>query len=244
MLQKILQLVRPMAAGTAIASPALPAPYRSSAVNQFYNRLFCDTTTDLAPKACEMPATWHSTLGEEPATPEAVRVLALDPSAPGQTRALAWQWLRTRGHPVPRRRMQGVVIETWRAGGLDVLAAYAEGTVRHINDEGEPVACDAADVQLRCAAAHLLAHASRVLLGLTRSSSSRAGPPAQGHVRFSIVAADGLYVDDGPLSLMRHEPLAGRLIRDADELRRLMALAADGRRPLRLHDAVTWAYAA
>ena len=139
---------------------------------------------------------------------------------------------------VPRRQLHGLIVEMRFATGLDVLAVFADGTVRYVDESGEPVVCDSNALPMRCIAMRLLGHAQLVLRRIRTSGQQRKAPPARGHVRLSFLASDGLYVDDGPLSLMRHEPEAGRLIKHADELRQLAAQAAEGRRPVRLHDVV------
>jgi len=241
MLHKFLQFMRASAAasGGGFDDEPFHRPYGSAAVNQFYNGLFCDDLRPFGPKADEVPAHWQSVLFGRASTAQAVRALAMDHQAPGHVRALACHWLRARGHAVPRQLLHGVVIELELSAGLDVLAVFSDGTIRHINHAGEPVACDAAAIHLQFAALRLLAQAQSVLRRLAPCTKPRAAAPARGSVRLSFLASDGLYCDEGPMSLMRHEPRAGRLIRQADELRQLALEQTPGRRPVRLNDVVT-----
>src|SRR6185436_9745516 len=50
--------------------------------------------------------------------------------------------LRLTGQGVAPPQLHGVIVETHLATGLDVLAVFADGTVRYIEPSGEPVACD------------------------------------------------------------------------------------------------------
>jgi len=210
----------PRPAGAAAA--ARSNPYRSAQTNDSYHALFCDDAKFYSPRTGERFMAWHAVLGNSNASPAAVRALALDPRAPSAARALAWHWLRLRSHGVPPQQLNGLVVETGHAQGLDTLAVYADGSVRHFEPTGALVCVQAQDMQMQFAAMRATALAQSMLRTLPRAWGRQAAPVTPGSVRLSFVASDGLYVDEGPLSLMVHERLAGRVIGQVDDLRQLV----------------------
>jgi hypothetical protein len=218
------------------ATPA--GPYRSAAVNDSYHALFCDDARLFSPRPGERFMPWHALLGNRAASPAAVRGLALDPRTSPTVRALAWHWLRQHSHGVPRAQLNGLVVETGHADGLDTLAVYADGSVRHIEPNGTPAGLNTHDIHLQFAAVRAVALAQSMLRTLPSPSRRRADVPSAGSVRLSFVASDGLYVDEGPLSLMVHEPMAGRVLRQVDDLRQLALAAWRQHQPPKLVDMV------
>ena len=181
---------------------------------------------------------WHAVLGNSNSSPAAVRALALNPRAPSTVRAVAWLWLRLRSHGVPPQQLNGLVVEIGHAQGLDTLAVYADGSVRHFEPGGALVCLEAQDMQLQSAAMRATALAQSMLRTLPRASGRQTAPVLPGSVRLSFVASDGLYVDEGPLSLMVHERLAGRVIGQVDDVRQLIRSARRHPRMRRLADEI------
>jgi len=196
----------------ATTSAARPGPYRSAEANDNYHALFCDDARFYSPRTGERFMAWHAVLGNSSASPAAVRGLALDPRTPSTARALAWHWMRLRSHGVPPQQLNGLVVETVHAQGLDTLAVYADGSVRYIEPGGTLACLEAQDIQLQFAAVRATALAQSMLRTLPRSSGRQPAPVLPGSVRLSFVASDGLHVDEGPISLMVEERLAGRVI--------------------------------
>jgi hypothetical protein len=226
----------PRAAGTTAA--AMFNPYHGTETNDSYHALFCDDARFYSPRIGERFMSWHAVLCNSNSSPTAVRALALDPRAPSIARALAWHWLRLRSHGVPTYRLNGLVVETGHARGLDTLAVYADGAVRYFEPGGAVVCSQAQDTQLQFAAMHATAVAQSMLRTLPRASGRLAAPVPQGNVRLSFVASDGVHVDEGPLSLMVHERLAGRVLEQVDDLRQLVQAAPRHLRVGRLVDVV------
>jgi hypothetical protein len=105
-------------------SAGLPhAPYSPGEVNLIYNLLFCDNLDAFRPQDGKKPAEWQSLLFGAPANADAVLSLAEDAGREGRVRFLGYQWLRSKGRPVPKQKLLGVIVEIALAQGLDVLAA-------------------------------------------------------------------------------------------------------------------------
>ena len=65
-------------------------------------------------------------------------MIAVDPDIESRVRMLAFNRLRAMGLPTPAKQLLGTIIEFPQRGGLDTLAAFADGRVRYINQTGHP----------------------------------------------------------------------------------------------------------
>jgi hypothetical protein len=190
------------------AAPALP--YKQDELNLMYQLLFCDDPQLVKP-------------GPEPASlfgtaPDArvVQTIGEDPAEESRVRLLAWQWLRAAGQPVASRELLGVVVEVPLEGGLDVLAAYADGTVRYIHHTGRVAVFEGAPDSV-AQQGKLLVHAA-IPLASKGPVKSRAAPPALGSVRLSLLAADGLHVRDGTFGELDRDAVAAPALKQAQRL--------------------------
>src|SRR5208283_1117819 len=131
MFKKLLEWLGLGAATEASVLPArLPAPYADDGTNLIYNLLFCDEPALWKPKEGKHPVYWETVLCNENADPKAVAALADSPIEESRIRVLAYNWLRRHDHPVPRRKLFGVIVEVEIEGGLDVLATYEDRSIR------------------------------------------------------------------------------------------------------------------
>lgn len=226
MLRKLLDIVGLGAARpSAIKTTASYAPYRLAAANQIYNLLFCDDSGAFKPKPGETPAPWQAVLFSEPVAVQSVAALAGDTTAEGRTRALAYNWLRTHGHPVPSKQLLGVVVEVPLAGGLDVLAAFSDGGVRYINQTGKLAVLEGVP-SIKPTVARLLEASEAVVARIGPWDKPRLPPPSRDRVRLTFLVSDGLYFGEGPMSVMEREQLAGPVIQQAAQLLQLIVAAA------------------
>jgi hypothetical protein len=119
-------------------------PYAQSEINFIYQLLFCDDRRLFEPQPGMQPAPWHNILFAIQPDPAAVRSLAEDSDQESRVRILAYNWLRQNRHEVPKKELFGVVAEVPLEAGLDVLAAYADGRIRYINQTGRLAVFEAA----------------------------------------------------------------------------------------------------
>ncbi len=209
----------------ASSSPSAPpyAPYGDEASNRLYHLLFCDDPAAFAPQGDTPPSYWQSVLFEEPVDRNAVAQLARDPSTEGRVRALACLGLRRNGlQAVPPKQLLGVIVELALPGreGLDVLAAYSDGAVRHIDPDGKPTAYENLE-GLQPAVNRLLMASHAITDGIGPWPGVRRPPPPPGHVRLSFLMSDGLYLAEGPAADMHRDPVAGPVFQRATELLQL-----------------------
>src|SRR5579864_7316994 len=108
-------------------------PYKNAGINTIYDLLFCDRV-ELYKKTNTGPGVypWTILLAEKPDPDELVKV-SLDTTLESRARALACNLLIAARAKPNRKEIFGVITEVDLPGGLDVLAAYSDGTARYIN---------------------------------------------------------------------------------------------------------------
>ena len=186
-------------------------PYKQDELNLMYHLLFCDD-----PQLVQQGAEPASLFGAAP-DPHVVQTIGEDPAEESRVRLLAWQWLRAAGQPVASHDLLGVVVEVPLEGGLDVLAAYADGTVRYIHHTGRVAVFEGAPDSV-AEQGKLLVHAAIPLAAARGLCKNRAKPPAFGGLRLSLLAADGLHVRDGTFGDISRDQVASPVLKQAQRL--------------------------
>ena len=199
--------------------PPRDTPYpKDSPANAIYGLLFCDDLGPFQPKSLTGAADWQAVLFG-PENPAKVDALAHDETAESRVRALAFTWLRAHGLETPKGLVLGFVLEVALDGGLDVLAAYADGGVRYINRTGRMTLIEpGASPEAAAHARRLMQIAQPVVDQLGPWEQPRRPPPAQPNVRLNFVVSDGLYFGEGPFDFMQQDSRAGPLIHEASQL--------------------------
>jgi len=194
------------------------SPYALEAANDVYNLLFCDDSKAFAPRPGATPADWQATLYTGHASAHHVRALAVDPATDARVRVLACAWLRAQGHAIDGKDLLGVIVEVPLDGGLDTLAAYADESVRYINQTGKmsifegPIAALSPHVQ------RLFEVSRAVVARIGPWDKPRLPPPRRGHVRLTFLVSDGLYFGEGEMAVFQRDSMAGPVIHAASEL--------------------------
>lgn len=190
--------------GAKKSAPA--AAYDKEELNTVYAMLFCDDLS-LGGKAL---------LGEQPDV-RVVTAIAQDANEESRVRLLAAHWLRSQGQPAPASGVLGVVVEVPLEGGLDTLAAYADGRVRYINHTGRLAVFEGAPEDVAQQARLLVAEAIPAAAKATPSTQRGPRPPA-GTVRFSYLATEGVRVREGGFGDVARDPLAAAVLENAQQL--------------------------
>jgi hypothetical protein len=195
-----------------------PRPYRQDAINRVYNLLFCDDldlfrTAEVTPQGSPLGVILASNPDRG-----AIEAIANDSQAESRARALAFNWLRRRSAAVPSKRLLGVIVEVPLQGGLDVLAVYADGRIRYINQTGKLVVFEESPPAISSKARELIAVSQPVVNQIGPWQDPRLPPPKKGNVRMTFLVSDGLYFGEGPFEDMQREAMAAPIIRRAGEL--------------------------
>jgi hypothetical protein len=118
------------------------------------------------------------------------------------------------------KRVYGVVVEVSLRGGLDVLAAYADGRARYLNWSGAAVIWDAPGPPFDAAIAAVLNAGKVIVARIGPWEGPRRGPPPTDHVRLNLLTPSGLHFGEGPMDALGRDPLAGPLLAAATGLMR------------------------
>ena len=215
--------------GIGIAANAAAAqfykPYAQSHANFLYNLLFCD---DLAlfknDETAKTSPLWATILAEKPDF-TALEKIAQSEEEESRVRALAYNRLRAAGRPVPRKKLLGVIVEVPLRQGLDVLAAYADGHVRYLNQSGRVAIFEGAPPNVEATAKELVAASRGLVNKIGPWQEKRLPPPRSGNVRLTFLVSDGLYFGEGPFQALQSDPMSGPVLARATHLLQLAAKA-------------------
>ena len=107
-------------------------PYKNDAINKIYGLLFCDKP-ELYRADGDLPEVypWKELFGKAP-TDESLKKIIDDDSVESRLKVIASNILVLQGKPADGRRIFGIIVEVGLDEGLDVLAAYEDGTARYI----------------------------------------------------------------------------------------------------------------
>ncbi len=193
------------------------APYADPAINRLYNMLFCDDAQDFAPARGQAPAPWQATLLDARADARSMRALADDQHQDARVRLLALDWLRRHGQPVVPRQLLGVVLEVPMEGGLDVLAAYVDGSVRYLNHSAPPTLIEGPMAALQPTVTALM-RASQAIVDRIGPSDQARLPAPRSNARLNFLVSDGLYFGEGPMNVLSRDAMAGPVLQVGGQL--------------------------
>lgn len=143
----------------------------------------------------------------------------------------AWHHLRAVGERLDAghaKHLYGVVVEVSMPGGLDLLAAYEDGTARYYNYSGAGVVWERPDASLDAAVSALL-EAGRTLVEQTGPWEGERPPaPRDGDVRVSLLTPSGLHFGQGPFDALASDQLGGPVIAAATRLMQELIAKTEG----------------
>lgn len=144
------------------------------------------------------------------------------PDLESRLAAQAWTALRHQGiQPGPADfAVYGAIAEAGVNGGLDIVAAYADGTARYFNYSNGSVIWEAPGTDpLISAAIEATLDAARRVAGFAGvHDGPRPGPVLQGIVRITAICPDGLHFGEGPLDIFQSDAVAGPFVAAALKL--------------------------
>jgi hypothetical protein len=187
-------------------------PYGDASLDKIYEMLFCDDASLYRPDgaaATEYP--WKE-LAADDVTDKQLEGIVNDPEVETRLRLVASRLLLGRGVPARERRLLGVIVEVAMDEGLDVLAAYEDGTARYINYSGKLIVWDAATPESDALVKAVFAAAGQVVGQIGPWEGERLPAPVVGNARLSFLVTDGLYFGEGPLQALAQDALGGGVI--------------------------------
>ena len=213
---------------TSIA-PEIFRPYTDLSVDFIYNLLFCDNVSLFRGPDNAAPDEPWKTLLQEPPDARALRVLIADEANESRLRALACHRLQATGAQLAATRLFGVIVEVPLSQGLEVLAAFADGQVRHIHHTGKMSFFEPGPGEVNARARRLVTAAQPRVERLGRHTQTRLAPPVGDRIRMSFLTSNGLYCGEGRYEAMQKDEHAGPIMAAALALLQTIAMQAAGR---------------
>jgi len=133
----------------------------------------------------------------------------------------AWHFLRELGvSPAgdEAKRLYGVVVEVALKHGLDMVAAYSDGTARYFNYTGAAIIWERPDESLDPTVRALLAVGQQVVNEIGPWEGQRPPEPQQDQVRINFLAPAGLHFGQGSFEQLENDSMGGPLIGNATRL--------------------------
>lgn len=187
-----------------------------------YPLLFCDNP-ELYLVNQSAPYTFPYTVLASPADTAALSELAADPAQESRIRLLAYHQLRQNDKVITSKELLGVIVEVGLQEGLDVLAAYADGTARFLHHTGRVIIWEnGTDSRSRQLIDQLFAESAKVVTQIGPWDQPRRPAPASGMARISFLVADGLYFGEAPINHLFNDPLAAPALLAATSLMQLL----------------------
>lgn len=198
-----------------------PVPYTTDAYNKLYEMLFCDDLAvyrETANAAANPP--WD-VLYDEKSNEAALRKIVSEEHQPSRVRLLASRRLREMGVQ-PDHELHGVIVELGLEGGLDVLAAYRDGTARYFNYAGKVLIWETSTPESDAIIDQLLVESQRIIAHIGLWRKPRKLFPQTGMLRISFLGTDGIYFGEGPIEAMFADPLAAPALQYATSLMQML----------------------
>jgi hypothetical protein len=192
-------------------------PYKDEATNVIYNLLFCDNP-GLYKAHAKLPLVYpFDILLAEKSTPAELLKIASSPSSETRASILAYNRLTSMGHKPGQKELLGVIVEVGLDEGLDVVAAYKDGSARYINYTGKIVVWETKTEASAKLTKNLFAQSEPVLSKIGPWNQPRRPHPAKGMARITFLVSDGIYFGEGPVDAFFNDPMAGPVLNAAAE---------------------------
>lgn len=193
-------------------------PYRDESANLIYHLLFCDLPELFQVNFKGTPGPPWSLLFAAPPDHAALRQLADDPKSESRVRALAYCILRRGGQAVPAKQLLATIVEVGLEGGVDTLAAFADGGARYINHTGKMTIVEGVPNPFQEEIKSVIEASKPVVAAIGPWDKARRPAPPRGNLRMTFLVSDGLYFGEGQMEQMQREPMAAPVINAATTL--------------------------
>ncbi|HEX8069112.1 MAG TPA: hypothetical protein VF546_04110 [Pyrinomonadaceae bacterium] len=192
--------------------------------------LFGDVPVDLWPRGDDAQAEpWASFVAarnsvkanDEAAARRAYESILATPALEARHYLQAYHGLRALGIQPPAdaaKRVYGVVVEVALPEGLDIVAAYEDGTARYYNFSGAAVIWERPDTSLDAAVGALLEAGADVARQTGPWEGERPPAPSAGAARISMLTPSGLHFGQAPMDALMRDPMGGPVLHRAQVL--------------------------
>lgn len=199
-------------------SKAQKKPNRNVAYIELYSLLFCDDINLFRTiEASKAGYPWDVLLSSSSSVSDLDKV-ANDKSLESRQRLLAYRAMAAKGSPVKDKQLLGVVIEVGMEEGLDVLAAYNDGTARFFSYSEKLTVWEAPTPESNAIIQQLLTRSLSTANQIGLWDKARLPHPQKGMVRISFLQSNGMSFGQGPFDLFMKDEMAGPILETGAEL--------------------------
>jgi len=196
----------------------MKGPYADQAVNEIYELLFCDHPENYR-QSIQPPRRypWDVILSDTPNVKDLNKVI-MDTMVESRIRLIACHILKTLHQEPPEKILLGVIVEIGMDGGLDVLAAFRDGSARYINYTSRLLIWEHSDLHSALLTKKIFDESERIVAQIGPWNQPRKIFPSTGNLRISFLMSDGLYFGEGPVNILFKDPMAGPALNAATEM--------------------------
>ncbi|RYY52098.1 MAG: hypothetical protein EOO09_22295 [Chitinophagaceae bacterium] len=194
-------------------------PYKEKSANFLYNLLFCDELSLFKTNTQDPPTYPFDILFDDAAPEEAIRRITEDTAADPRVRVLAYNKFLSAGIKPVKKELLAVIVEVGLDQGLDVLASFADGTARYINQSEKILIWETTDDATALDLTRtLFSRSAQIVNQIGPWDQARRAAPEKGMTRISFLVSDGLYFGEAPTNLLFNDQLAGPALQAATQL--------------------------
>jgi len=191
-------------------------PYIEESQNKIYNLLFGDDLSLFLEN--QLPVFPLNLLNKDMSDKVQMLNVANDITIQSRYRLIFWKELIAKGIDPVQMEVLGVVVEVGLENGLDVVAAYKDGSCRYINHTGKTIFFDSPNEESLKLTTDLITNGQAVANKIGPWDKPRREFPKSGTVRLSFLANDGLYFGEGAFEIMYQDKMASPVINVAISL--------------------------
>lgn len=192
-------------------------PYKEDGLNKIYNLLFCDDMALYQSGTSTEGYPWDVLFAATPDTDQLIKIVA-DTMLESRQRILGYKLLAEKNAPVNKKELLAVIVEVALPEGLDVLAAFADGSARYINHAEKLLIWENRTVESNQLIGQLFNESITVVNKIGPWEDARKPFPVDEMVRLSFLVADKLYFGEGPFDVLANDPMGGPVIDAATKL--------------------------
>ena len=178
-------------------------------------------SSDTEPWVSFAQARHHLNSGQKQEAVDLLQKILVMPGLESRHYLQAWHFLREFGiHPdvSVAKELLGVIVEVSLQDGLDIVAAYTDGTARYFNQSGAAVIWEAPDDSLHQQIKSVLEAGKVVVDQIGPWEESRPAAPPKGQARISMLTPSGLHFVQAPFDALATDQLGGAVIASATQL--------------------------
>lgn len=164
---------------------------------------------------------WNVLFAEKPAVSD-LQKITNDPKTESRIKILAYNKLLEKGIRQDRKQLLCVIVEDGLERGLDVLAAFSDGSARYINQKGELIVWETKNNKSTELTNKLFDQSLIIVKNIGPWNKPRKLYPSKGYVRLSFLASDGLYFGEGPIKLFYNDKRTIGALTAATEFKKLL----------------------